>query len=407
MAVNNIQGGQNVMAVSGEALQGPGGAGGLLNAQKDTKQAATEDKFGDVLKTIQAKYGKKDEKPRDIKKTLDKDDFMKIMFTQMKFQDPTNPFKPEQMAAEMAQFTSVEQLNNVNQNLMKLTQAHQPAERLAMANLLGKTVTIDRDRFTHTDGSKEAITFNLPRDAKKVTVTLISETGETILTKEMGAQKAGEVLFDWDGKKSNTLPAKAGNYMLKIAAEDEQEKTINVSGKTSAKVVGLSFEGSEPVFLVGDAKSPTKVTMKNIVRIDDDGAPAGSVLGGAGAANISGANGANSNSNSGSSASAGSSSSPGNFFTFEKGVGSKTLDLSQASPDVKAALSSHQNAQTEKADEPNVKKAPVAPSSAAAPASAAKSAAPASVNPALLAHAAEMDKNNSSKGFPSGLSSSD
>ena len=63
----------------------------------------------------------------------------------MKFQDPTSPFKPEQMAAEMAQFTSVEQLQNVNQNLAKMSTANQPMERLAMTGLIGKTVTVDRD----------------------------------------------------------------------------------------------------------------------------------------------------------------------------------------------------------------------------------------------------------------------
>ncbi len=387
MATSNIQGGQNVMALSGtEALQGPGGAGGLLNAQKDSKEAQTGEKFGDVLKQMQAKFGKKDEKPREIKKTLDKDDFLKIMFTQMKFQDPTNPFKPEQMAAEMAQFTSVEQLNNVNQNLAKLTQAHQPAERLAMANLIGKTVTVDKDRFAHTEGSKEAISFNLPRDAKKVTVTLVSDTGETILQKEMGSQKAGEVLFDWDGKKSNTLPAKAGTYMLKISAEDAQEKTIQVSGRSSAKVVGLSFEGNEPAFLIGDAKSPTKVTMKSIVRIDDD-APA---FGGAAPAMASAGE--------KSAAPAANSSAPGNFFTFQKGVGSMPLDMSQASPEVKAALNAHQSASAEKSDEP-------AKSAATAPAESPAAATP--PNPALLAHAAGMEKNSASKGFPNGLNSAE
>jgi flagellar basal-body rod modification protein FlgD len=94
-----------------------GGAGGLLNQSKDQKESATSTKFGDVFNEIQAKYGAKAEKPREIKKSLGKDDFLRIMITQMKNQDPTNPFKAEQMATEIAQFTSVEQLQNINQNI--------------------------------------------------------------------------------------------------------------------------------------------------------------------------------------------------------------------------------------------------------------------------------------------------
>ena len=45
------------------------------------------------------------------------------MINQLKNQDPTNPFKAEQMATELAQFTSVEQLQNVNQNIGQLSRA--------------------------------------------------------------------------------------------------------------------------------------------------------------------------------------------------------------------------------------------------------------------------------------------
>ena len=97
-------------------------------ATKDSSESARAPKFGDVYQEIQAKYGEKPEKPREIKKTLGKDDFLKIMITQMKNQDPTNPFKAEQMATQMAQFTSVEQLHNINQNLGKISSQNRPLE---------------------------------------------------------------------------------------------------------------------------------------------------------------------------------------------------------------------------------------------------------------------------------------
>src|SRR5579885_3431898 len=140
--VSNRQSGNVALAGDSAATGAAAGAGGLLNEQKDAKEAATDAKFGDVLGKIQAKYGAKPEKQREIKKTLGKDDFLKIMITQLKNQDPTSPFKAEQMATEMAQFTSVEQLQNVNQNLGKLQNAQLPLERLAMTNMIGKIVTI-------------------------------------------------------------------------------------------------------------------------------------------------------------------------------------------------------------------------------------------------------------------------
>jgi len=243
---------------------------GELSADKDQKIASTDPKFGEVWQQIQAKYGAKAEKPREIKKTLGKDDFLRIMITQMKNQDPTSPFKPDQMAAQMAQFASVEQLQNMNQSIQKMSTQNSPMERMSMTNMIGKVVTVDKDRFPHTEGSKESLSFNLPKNASAVSVSVMNDAGETELQKELGPLKVGENAFTWDGLKANTLPAKAGTYILKVDAKDENGATMQLSSQAQARVIGVSFEGAEPVFLIGNAQHQDKITMKNIVRIDAD-----------------------------------------------------------------------------------------------------------------------------------------
>ncbi len=254
-----------------------GGAGGLLSTEKDSKEAATSTQFGDIYKQIQAKYGEKPEKPREIKKTLGKDDFLKIMITQMKNQDPTSPFKAEQMATEIAQFTSVEQLQNVNQNLNKMTTQNKPLEQMAMTNLIGKFVTIDRERFPHSEGQNDDLEFSLSKNAASVHVVVISEAGEQVFEKDMGAQKSGNVNLNWNGIKTNSLPAKAGNYFFRVDAKDDQGKPIEMASQVHSRVIGVSFENAEPVFLVGDARHQDKVTMRNILKIEVDSNPANAV----------------------------------------------------------------------------------------------------------------------------------
>ncbi len=288
---------------------------GGLSQEKDAKESSTSAKFGEVLGNIQAKYGAKAEKPREIKKVLGKDDFLRIMITQMKNQDPTSPFKPEQMAQEMAQFTSVEQLQNINQNLAKMSDRNQPLERMAMTNLIGKSVTIDRDRFTHTEGTTEALGFQLPRDAKSVKAVVVTQSGEVILEKDLGPQKSGEGTFTWDGLQANTLPAKAGNYILRVEAKDENDSSIPTTGQSQSRVIGISFEGTEPVFLVGDARSQQKVTMKNIIRIEDQAAAGG-----------------------GSAAAFSQKSAAPSLISFQKGTGSGTIDPGMLDPVAAEAL---------------------------------------------------------------------
>jgi flagellar hook assembly protein FlgD len=276
--VQGLKGGAaaNAATESMNAVNTPinsGGAsdgGGLVSREVDAKESSTAPKFGEIYKQIQSQFGAKPEKPREIKKTLGKDDFLRIMITQMKNQDPTSPFKAEQMATEIAQFTNVEQLQNVNQNLTKMANQNKPIENMAMTSLIGKTVTIDRERFPHVEGQAEALNFVLPKDAATVQVAILSETGEVMLEKEIGAQKAGTATFNWDGIKANTTSAKSGNYMFRIEAKNDRGQAIETNPQAQARVIGISFEGTDPVFLVGDAHHQDKVTMRNIVRIEMD-----------------------------------------------------------------------------------------------------------------------------------------
>lgn len=329
------QGMGNVGAASAAVTQGATVSGASSGGfQKDATESSTEPKFGDVMKRLQSQYGAKAEKPREVKKTLGKDDFLRIMITQMQHQDPSNPFKAEQMAAEMAQFTSVEQMQNMNRSLEKMTTKDQPMERLAMTGLIGKTVTVDRARFPHQEGSNEALVYNLPKEAKSVKVALISESGEVALEKDLGPQKAGENTFAWDGLKTNTLPAKSGNYILRVEAKDDRDMAMDTGAQSKARVIGVSFEGSEPVFLVGDAKNQAKVTMKNIIRIDDAGGAVPSFAGigsaqNAGQAGLQGG---------GIQPVTNTESKKPNYIAFQKGVGSSNLDPNQLPKEAQEAL---------------------------------------------------------------------
>lgn len=322
-------------ASSGEAGAARDAASGSAGAGQDAAA---------VWQQFQAQYGAKAEKPRVAKKTLDKDDFLRIMVTQMKHQDPTSPFKAEQFAGELAQYASVEQLQNINKSMSKLGNQNQPLERLAMTNMIGKTVTVDRERFQHDEGSTEALSFNLSRDAENAKFVVVSELGEVVFEKDLGAVKSGSNTVSWDGTKGNTLPAPGGMYSFRVEAKDANGAAIPTDPKSQARVIGVSFEGSEAVFLVGDPKQPEKVTMKNIVRIDEgaQAIPGARSLAAAAAGAASGA-GKSDSDNSGE-----EGFNPANpshsFFSFKKGEGSGPLDTSKLSSESARALAGYQAA---------------------------------------------------------------
>jgi len=75
---------------------------------------------------------------RDMSNFDYKGEFLQLLMTQLRYQDPTNPFDSQEMVAQQAQFASLEQMQNLNQNLVTLLAMQNVSQA---TNLLGKTVT--------------------------------------------------------------------------------------------------------------------------------------------------------------------------------------------------------------------------------------------------------------------------
>jgi len=243
---------------------------GVSTLNATTGDVDKDQAMKNALNSLQAKYGEKPKEPRQVKKQLDKDDFMKIMITEMKHQDPTKPMDSDKMATQMAQITSVEQMKNVGQAVEKLAEKSNAADRLAMSTMIGKTVTVDKGRFNHLKGTVAPVSFDLPEAAQKVKLTVLDEHGEVMTTRELEPQPAGANTYNWDGTLDNTTQAKSGSYTVRIEAENAKGAKIKINPITQENIIGVSFEGGEANFLVGDIKDPQRVGFKSVIRIEAD-----------------------------------------------------------------------------------------------------------------------------------------
>lgn len=241
----------------------------MINTLTPGSTQGHDEKRNEALERISREYGKPDEKQREAVKKLGKDEFFKIMITQIQHQDPLKPAQNEQMAAEMAQFSALEQMVNVNQNLEKLTQAQQPLQNLGAANLIGKFVTADSSRFLHTEAKYSPLSFELPADAAKVRIAIINDRGENVKEIERSGLKKGPVSIDWDGRKANNMLAGSGQYMMQIQAENDRGQAISVRTTNTQVVHGVGFEGKETVLYTGDVAKPVKMLLRNVTRIVD------------------------------------------------------------------------------------------------------------------------------------------
>jgi flagellar basal-body rod modification protein FlgD len=222
---------------------------------------------GDVLNQI-ANPGGGDSKPkRKAHNSLDKDDFLKLMLTQMKNQDPMNPMQSHEMAAQLAQFTSLEQLFNVNKNLDGLTKSQEPIQKFEVLNFLGKTIKADSRQILRQPGDQGSdLRFNIMADTAKVKLTIADEDGKTIKSIEYGNLKKGANKLVWAGTDDQDREVKPGKYIFNVEAEGVGGKKIGVITETKGTITGVNYTPEGPMLMVGDQK----VRLQDVQKIEDD-----------------------------------------------------------------------------------------------------------------------------------------
>jgi len=114
------------------------------------------------------------------KAVLGKEDFLKLLVEQLKNQDPLNPMESTEFTAQLAQFSSLEQLTNMNESL-EYSQLYQSSINNAQAvGFIGKTVKATGDSINVKDGISNQIQFDLARDAETVNIHIYDSSDNLV-----------------------------------------------------------------------------------------------------------------------------------------------------------------------------------------------------------------------------------
>jgi flagellar basal-body rod modification protein FlgD len=155
---------------------------------------------------------------------MDQNDFLKLMTTQLTTQDPFNPVDNTQMVAQMAQFSQVAGISQMNASLDKIAASFGSGRLNDAASWIGRSMLVESDIATPMRDGAYAGEISLAKDAERVSVTFIDENGAVVHSADVGARKAGAFSFAWDGKDA------AGN----IKATGPLRVLVNASGAGEA-----------------------------------------------------------------------------------------------------------------------------------------------------------------------------
>lgn len=154
------------------------------------------------------------------KTDMDVSDFLSLMTAQLKNQDPFAPVDNTQMVAQMAQFSSLSGITEMNTTLKSISSQLGSGSLNDAIGYVGKNVLVQGSTaYPRTSGGL-AGAVALEDDATNVTVTIKDKNGNTLKTIEMGKQESGAVAWDWDGKTETGEDAGAGPFNVSVTATD-------------------------------------------------------------------------------------------------------------------------------------------------------------------------------------------
>jgi flagellar basal-body rod modification protein FlgD len=186
--------------------------------------------------------------------TLGKDDFLQILVAQLQAQDPLAPMEGQEFASQLAQFSSLEQLTNVNSNL-ETSQAFDVAlsNNSAIA-LIGKTVDAPGNKVDLKSGDTKNLSYSLDGDATNVTIDIFDSTGVKVSTADLAAQSTGLHEFVWNGRDASGALLPGGNYSFNITASDSSGNFVPTKTFSAGQVSEVIFEEGQAFAIVNGQK---------------------------------------------------------------------------------------------------------------------------------------------------------
>jgi len=190
--------------------------------------------------------------------TMGKDDFLKLMIEELKNQDPMNPMDGTQYASQLAQFSSLEQLTNLNdtmtQSLTANTTLTQSINNMMVSNLIGKETKLSGSDIQVNGQTSIDLGYNLPSQASQVQVNILNSNGAIIKTINNPSLSKGDSKLSWDLTDNSGSKVSNGNYTFNVVAADANGQNITTSQFKYGTIDGVKFNSSGTVLLVDGAE---------------------------------------------------------------------------------------------------------------------------------------------------------
>ncbi len=184
-------------------------------------------------------------------KTLGQQDFLTLLVAQLQNQDPLNPADPTEFTTQLAQYSQLEQLFNLNDSMEALAKSQENTDRMTALTMIGKDVIVPGSSFELGEGSTR-IGYRIDGPAAQVQIHIRNAQGIRVATLTPPATGPGTHFIDWNGMGEHGEHLEPGTYTLAIEARTPADQNASVVPLVHSRVTGVDLQG-DTAMLVTDS----------------------------------------------------------------------------------------------------------------------------------------------------------
>ena len=205
-----------------------------------------------LLKNV-SRYEDVKDQAKKTNEEMGKQDFLTLFTAQLQNQNPLEPVKNEAFVAQLAQFSQLEALTNMQTSLDTFVTAMSSERMLGSAALIGKKVAITDTPTQLTAGATMDASLDLPTGASGVQISVQDKQGRVVKNLVAGPQLPGVMTFQWNGKDAAENPMPTGLYSLSATAVvNGQNVKVPVSTLSTVRAISTNpADGSVSVEVDG------------------------------------------------------------------------------------------------------------------------------------------------------------
>lgn len=166
-------------------------------------------------------------------------DFLRLMTEQMKNQDPLNPLKGAEFLGQLAQFSTVQGIENMQQAMGAMASVMENDQSLRAANLVGHDALVEVDKVRLAEGAGASGEI-VATGSGPIQMEVVDAAGQVVSRVTVDASGSGPVPFTWDGKGTDGNPLAAGTYTFRANSSGTTSEALAV--RMSARIDSVSIE---------------------------------------------------------------------------------------------------------------------------------------------------------------------